>query len=128
MEKQYLVGPFFYIQGKIYLDGYEIEKANQNLAGKFDGPGNHKRLYSHIKPQLKFTAALHPYEYWPRGRVVFNQVDNIFEISLDECIKDKQSVQTKIIKAFHLEGATIQWGLDGHYLCHRCNPFFTDID
>ena len=129
MDMNCLVGPFFYIQGKIYADGCEIDKANQNLAGKFDGPGNHKKLYySNIRGKLKLAAAMHPYEYWPRGRVVYNRDKDAFEISLDACIKDKESIKAKIVKAFHLEGKTVEWGLDGHYLCHRCNPDFIDFD
>lgn len=129
METKPMVGPFFYINRKVYADAYEIEKAAQNLAGKYDGPGSHRRLYYlDIRAKLTVNAALHPYEYWPRGRVVYDKPSDTYEISLDACIKDKESIKAKIVKAFHLEGKTVSWGLDGHYLCHRCNPDFIDWD
>ena len=77
---------------------------------------------------MKLTAAVHPYEYWPRGRVVYDEGADLYEIYLDACIKDKESIKAKILKAFHLEGRAVTWGCDGHYLCHRCNPDFIDID
>ena len=128
MEKKCLIGPFFYIQGKVYTAGCKITEGTENVAGKVDGPNSHVRLYASLRPKLKLTAAMHSYEYWPRGRVVYDKAKDKFEISLDACIKDKESIQAKIIKAFHLEGTAISWGLDGHYLCHRCNPDFIDLD
>lgn len=123
------VGPFFVIRGEVYCSAVEIARASQNLCGKCDGPMSHQRLYaSKIQPMLSFLDALHPYEYWPRGRVVYNVSSEAFEVSLDACLKSKESVQKKIVKAFHLEGETISWELDCHYLCHRCNPDFVDYD
>lgn len=129
METNCLVGPFFYIQGKVYTGACPIEKAEENVSGKFNGPAEHIKLYkSSIRPKLKPKAAWHRYEYWPRGRVVYNRDTDTFEISLDACIKDMESIRLKIIKTFHLEGKEVSWGLDGHYLCHRCNPDYIDID
>ena len=123
-----MIGPFFVIHNKIYACPIEDNKGARNVEGKLDASISHKRLYQALKKRLKPLDAFHPYEYWPRGRVVFNQIDHAYEIYLDACIKDKPSIQDRIAKAFCLEGQTLQWRLDSHYLCHRCNPNFVDID
>ena len=123
-----MIGPFFAINGKIYACPIEDDKGAHNVEGKLDASLSHTRLYQALKRRLKPLDALHPYGYWPRGRVVFNQIDNAYEIYLDACIKDKPSIQEKITKAFRLEGQALHWRQDSHYLCHRCNPDFIDID
>ncbi len=123
------VGPFFFIQGSVYSGAAPIANAAQNLFGKYDVPTSHLKLYaSSIQPTLSFLDALHPYDYWPRGRIVYNALSDVFEVYLDRCLIDEESARKKIIKAFRLEGETVLWEGDDHYLCHRCNPDFVDYD
>ena len=120
-----MIGPFFYINGKILATPEQVDLSQ---TGKVDSSLGHIRLYRGIKGTLKPKDALHPYEYWPRGRVIYDTKERRYFIYLDVCIQDKETIRKKIIKVFALEKENITWGGDSHYLCHRCNPDFVDID
>lgn len=123
-----MVGPFFYIKGKVCAKPIALESAKENVDGILDAELSHKALYSTIRTKMKLLEAIHPYEYWPRGRVVYDKSGDKPKVFLDACIKDKDGIRTKIAKAFGFDPQRAEWSLDGHYLCHRCNPDFVDID
>ena len=90
------VGLFFYVNGKILTDFVDIAQAQ--LYGDFKiGDSSHYKIW--YKKYEKICNK--PYDYYPRGRVVFKYKENKYILYADKCIK-KESIN-EIIKTFALD-------------------------
>ena len=117
-----MVGPFFWIDGKILAFPNEPNDADDPGTGIIDGKAGHATAYERTPYQQE-----HDYDYWPRGRVVFDKNKNRSIVYLDRCIKNDEAVRSVIVDSFHLDPKKTSWKLDGHYKCHRCDPNYLDF-
>jgi hypothetical protein len=60
------------------------------------------------------TFRLHPYEHFPRGRVVYHRPDQTFWIYADGRVQTPQKI-AEVVRVFGLEGATYEVRSDPHY-------------
>ena len=67
----------------------------------------------------------HDFDYYPRGRVVYNTKNDTFFVWLDKCISPKY--KDLICKSFNLSGKNVVFGNDEHYQCAGCNEDYVDI-
>ena len=105
-----LIGPFFYIRGKLIFDALPVERG-RHQADKIDNSFGHDTLYD---------RCYHTGEYidCPRGRVVWDITNGRAIIYIDRCI-ERTAVIEKIKTAFDLgENFTVEH--DDHYRCRRC--------
>lgn len=100
MNKKGKVGPFFYITEKIYADSVTWDEAEDY--GDFKTFGAHFEFWDKLcSTNIDFADS--DYVFFPRGRVVYNRVTNMFHIYLNRTL-NKESVKKKVIKAFELQG------------------------
>ena len=116
------VGPFFWIQGKLIAYPDSIEDGLELCPGKVDGKAGHYTEYQKLPQRFE-----HDYDYWPRGRVVFDKTKNRAIVYLDRCIKSDEDVHKAIVQAYALDPQRTSWRLEGHYQCHCCNKGYSDL-
>ena len=58
------------------------------------------------------------FDYFPRGRVVYNIKDDKYYVYNDKCIKDLSSIIGEE------EKEKIEIREDFHYQCHKCNKYY----
>lgn len=113
-----MVGLFFIIDGEIYADAYELEEV-EPVNGLLDGYGSHYEYWEALTPfYAEFQG--HDYDYYPRGRVIFNANSQRYKIILDTCIQDPSHIR-KIADTFNLREQAYSIESDEHYQCHSCN-------
>lgn len=117
-----MVGPFFWIQGKLIAFPDKLEDGVDSGAGIIDGHAGHMAEYEKLPQRFE-----HDYDYWPRGRVVFDKTKNRSIVYLDRCIKKDEAVRNAVIQTYMLDPKKTSWRLESHYKCHGCNPKYLDI-
>ena len=59
------------------------------------------------------------FDYWPRGRIIYNTATQTYSLFYDACMADTAQ---EMAKAFDHEKVLMM--RDEHYQCHRCNAFY----
>lgn len=103
------IGPFFVIDDQLIYNACDVAEGEER-AGKRDNPYSHERLYDEM-----FSAG--EYMDFPRGRVVFDEVENAAIVYLDRCIRNDKTIEA-VKTAFQLDRYTL--GEDDHYRCKNC--------
>jgi len=108
------VGLYFYVEGKFAFAGCSLVEA-EHYGDFLIYPEGHYDTWD------KFTDFNSngdiPYDYYPRGRIVYRKTDELFIIYYDRCIEKHLD---ELFKEY--EKANIKYELDEHYCCHKCNP------
>ena len=104
-----LIGPFFYIQDKLIYNACPLSEGREQ-AGKLDNPYGHEQLYDGSFKDGDYID-------YPRGRVIWDKVNNRAIIYIDPCIQN-QIVLDKIVSAFEIESYVVAG--DDHYHCKNC--------
>ena len=73
-------------------------------------------------PRLKIVD----YDFYPRGRVVYNTKTDKYHLILDRCIQDENAIDL-IIDEFKLPKKDVIIMNDEHYKCHKCNESYRAI-
>lgn len=116
-----LVGIFFFINGEIIIETTELKDAEEYGDFKI-----HKRSHYDMWISELEKRTHKPYDYFPRGRVVYNYKDNYFRIFIDRCI-NKSEIIDRIKTAFCIQRQKIDFVDDDfHYTCHNCNKFYVE--
>lgn len=133
------VGPFFIIpksmikSNPIKSDFYEQTILSDSCPiNNADTYGEFKICntdhYSYWKKIQKASSRLKivDYDFYPRGRVVYNTKTNKYHIILDKCIQGENTIDL-IIDEFKLPRKDVIIMSDEHYKCHRCNKNYVNI-
>lgn len=109
------VGLFFYVNENLLLDFVEIDKAIE-YGDCLIGATSHYDIWEN-----QYFYKLHrSYDYYPRGRVVYNKKENLYIIYADKCIDEKGIML--ILLAFEIENENVRIDrTDEHYVCSKCN-------
>lgn len=114
-----LVGIYFVVRGEILIDAVELEKAEPyDDALQF---GGHNDFHESLRPgsQTERLFKARPYDYFPRGRVVYFSTTKKFRMYFDRCLS-KESLQ-EVIRQFGIEREDLELCPDEHYQCAGCN-------
>lgn len=111
------VGLFFYVNNKVLADSIDIDTA-QTYGDFLIGFTSHYDIWS----KLYEKEYNRPYDFFPRGRVVYNVKDKKYILYADKCIP--KSGLVKIIKAFEIENENVGIETDEHYVCKKCNKYY----
>lgn len=117
------VGPFYVIDGVVFNDTDSLRKVS-GVNGMFDSDNTHYdfwKLLQRIYPEYRRID----YDYYPRGRVVYNKNKDEYRIFIDKCITSKNIKE--IISELNLPWNKVVTDYDEHYQCHSCNPDYAGI-
>jgi len=117
-----LVGIYFVINGQILHDSVLLEHAESY--GEALQHGGHYDYHEALQPQspLEQLFKSMPYDYFPRGRVVYFPNRTTFRVYFDRCLSEAE-IQ-KVIETFALNIENIEFERDEHYQCTQCNRHY----
>ncbi len=105
------IGLFFIVAGSLFLRSLRMEQAEHY--GQF-------RIYPHghddIWEQSHRSAYGRDFDYFPRGRFLFDTERGIYLLYHDRCIEKEA-----IALARRFSDCPVERALDEHYQCHACN-------
>lgn len=115
MKRKGKVGPFFYVKQVILAEILDLN--NAEIYGDFRiSPVSHLDVWD-----KKYVGIYRkPYDYYPRGRVVYRYKEGIFVVYADRCIDEKGI--SDVLKTFDIEDLNYRIErTDEHYVCKTCN-------
>lgn len=114
-----LVGIYFVVKDHVLHDSVALE--NAETYGDALQHGGHNDFHEALSPQspIERLFKTRPYDYFPRGRVVYFQQTGRFRLYVDKCL-DEETIQ-KVIETFCLADLDIETEPDEHYKCAGCN-------
>lgn len=117
------IGIFFVVDEVLISDALPVEQGERY--GGHIQYGAHYDYWLSLEPTTAAEAALksHAYDYYPRGRAVFDVKQNQVKLYIDCCVD--QAALSMIRSLLRLPNDT-SISNDEHYQCHHCNPMFID--
>ena len=110
------VGIFWIIDGDIA--GYGLESCAGGNYGDFKiYPGDHYGTWNDICRESQ-ELLLYAYDYFPRGRIAYNTVKDLYLIYIDRCI-DTELSRRSLVERFKIP-ANHEFKYDVHYSCNGC--------
>lgn len=117
MILQNRVGMFFCVKGKLLLYTCTFDEAVPY--GDFlNYPLSHDAIWSKYHQKENCVD----FDYWPRGRLIYNRTENRFLLYYDTCAELQAR---ELMKMF--DDANVSLERDEHYQCHGCNPAYANI-
>lgn len=119
-EREGKVGIFFVVNKKILYEFIDIK--NAEVYGEFKVyNGSHYEVWS----EKYETIYKKSFDYFPRGRVVYNFEIDTYILYADKCINE--NVLEDIMDSFGLKNKKVRIDkTDMHYVCSKCNKDFLD--
>lgn len=110
------VGLFFVVEGRVLLYACPLSKAGRY--GDFlNYPHSHDDIWE-AKQRAQYRV---DFDYYPRGRIVYDQVNDRYTIYHDRCCQKAAQ-----LIGSHYAPANITYSLDEHYQCRKCNPAYCE--
>jgi len=118
------VGPFFTVKGCLFYAAVSLENA-EKYGDFLINPLSHDEIW-----EKSLAGIFHvDYDYYPRGRVVYNKAEDKYVIYTDRCADERPNEDalpylnwTDAIKAVYgLTQVSCVTAYDEHYQCHHCN-------
>jgi hypothetical protein len=109
------VGLYFYIDNEVLDDSVNLEGSEVYGDCKI-GKSSHVDVWDERYEKIYKK----PYDYYPRGRVVYKYKEAKFIVYKDKCIGERGLSQ--ILKAFDIQhNKNVAIETDEHYVCKTCN-------
>lgn len=105
-----MVNIFFKVNNEFFIHKCENEQAD-----KYGDFLNYPKSHMEIWNEFYYGKYNVDFDFFPRGRVVYNVKENCYYIYHDKCI----TVLTEILKDY--ENEKYKMCTDYHYQCHKCN-------
>jgi hypothetical protein len=107
------VGIYWVVKNELVFDMLPTEKAEPY--GDALQHGGHYEWHKSLVPETRSERLLKrlPYEYWPRGRIVYFMLRNVYRIYISPRIS--QGVITEIVYLFGLMEQLYEIEYDDHY-------------
>lgn len=105
-----MVNIFFKVNSK-----FIIHKCENKEADKYGDFLNYPKSHMEIWDEFYYQKYHVDFDFFPRGRVVYNLKEACYYIYHDKCITDL----TEILEQYRTENYKIC--KDYHYQCHKCN-------
>lgn len=112
------VGIFWVVNGRLILDGTPLDKAEPWDNRYLNDPRSHQKRWEHYKA-VRLVPVRADWAHFPRGRVIYDQLTNRFQIYADLCILNDPEMMARIEKELKLPPDTPASG-DDHYRCSIC--------
>ena len=105
-----MVNIFFYVKEK-----FLISKCRDAEAEKYGDFLNYPESHMEVWNKKYYDKYHVDFDFFPRGRVVYNVKEDCYYIYHDKCIKDL----SKILEEY--KDKKYKVCTDYHYQCHKCN-------
>lgn len=117
-----LVGIYFVVKNQVLHDTIGLEQAE--VYADALQHGGHNDFHENLIPQSPIERLFKskPYDYFPRGRVVYFQQTQKFRLYVDKCL-DVTATQ-QVIEVFGLTDSNMEVERDEHYKCAACNRHY----
>lgn len=110
-----MIGLFFYVEGKLLA--HQVAPAQVEIYGDFLTSSISHDTVWHQGVGINLPV---DFDYFPRGRVVYNRKERKYIVYIDRCLNMPERI-AEILKAFGLTDCQHTIAFDEHYQCHRCN-------
>ena len=111
------LGIFYCVDHTIYYDSINLPEAE--IYGDFKiYSGNHLYYWDKLSKEIPKLAIFDEY-YFPRGRVMYNTKENIFQVLVDPCVINDDFLLS-IIQSLVLDPRHTIILEDDHYVCNKC--------
>lgn len=67
------------------------------------------------------------YDYYPRGRVMFNAKIHKYVVICDPCIANDEGLRKSLCYEYRLDPRKVVWDTDEHYECNECRAGQLDM-
>ena len=114
------VGIFFVVGDELFIESTPLGAAESYGEDFLIHPGDHASFWKRII-KLKESFSDISYDYYPRGRALFNVKKNRYWVYLDKCALRDPGMIAEIISEFHLPEDKTEIRQDSDYRCHNCN-------
>ena len=75
--------------------------------------------------QREYARKYHvDFDYFPRGRVIYNARESRFIIYVDRCLSNENAV--RVLSDFDIVRLNRKTEFDEHYQCHMCNKNYVE--
>lgn len=106
-----MVSLFFYVDDKFLIHECSLEEAL-----KYGNFLNYKESHFDIWNKYYYKKYNVDFDYYPRGRVIYNIEEECFYIYIDKCLINKMD---EFLKQYSNKNYKLL--KDFHYQCHKCN-------
>ncbi|MGL4737698.1 MAG: hypothetical protein ACRCW2_09630 [Cellulosilyticaceae bacterium] len=117
--KMNTIGLFFVTPEGLLVATYD-KKEGERKGGLLIPPHGHEQIW---RERFEKTYG-EVYDFYPRGRVVFNIASRQYVIYHDRCIKPM--ALRPVVEAFGLGEESVRQTMDIYYDCARCKHLFDD--
>ncbi len=111
------VGLFFYAEQHWLIHTCSFRQAEEHN-GFLNYPFSHEVIWE----QLYFKKYHTDFDFYPRGRIIYDRQSKTYRVFHDICIKTEAA---QFITAYSPERVLLL--LDEHYQCHQCNRNYIHI-
>jgi len=108
------VGLFFVVEGKLLLHACDL--ADGEKCGYFI---NYPESHNDVWEREYYPKYLVDFDYFPRGRIIFNRKTGLYLLYHDVCV----TVEASGLRGRYPE-EECDLVLDEHYQCHQCNRHY----
>lgn len=106
-----MVGLFFVVNNKLLLHSCSLEKA-EKYGDFLNFPESHMQIWD----KFYYNKYKVDFDYFPRGRIIYNIKENTYYIYYDKCLENSIR-EMNLIK----QNENVKYLRDIHYKCSKCN-------
>ena len=99
---------FWYIDGELQGWDTAINEGEDCGDGYVNAPDAHCDIWDIVRDEINIPMKL-PYDYYPRGRIVYNKFARVFTVYADPVLMKNEEFKTKIINTYRLPENRVQW-------------------
>jgi hypothetical protein len=117
------VGIFFIVGDELFRKSTPLCDAEPSGDDFRIRPGNHRDFWEEIRREKSVLSGA-PYDFYPRGRVLFSAKDGRFWVYVDRRTHKDRGMIVNILSEFHLPRDKTKIRCDPQYKCLVCNPHY----
>lgn len=106
-----MVGIFFVVNNQVLMHNCKLTEAE-----KYGDFLNYSKSHMEIWDRYYYKKYKVDFDYFPRGRIIYNVKEKVYYIYYDKCLKND-------IKNLGIipQNSKVKLLRDYHYQCHKCN-------
>lgn len=117
------VGIFFIVGDELFRNSTPLSEAERSGDDTRIHPGNHRDFWEEMRRENSLLSNV-PYDFYPRGRVLFNEKEGRFWVYLDQTTRKDRGMIVNILSEFHLPQDKTKIRCDPQYMRLVCNPHY----